>query len=215
MNTLLNENTKKAFVIDKTVLLLGEGKDELNFFSGLVRHTGLSTSVQVAQYGGKQKLAAFLSDLSAQTNFPSLHALGITCDADHDCAATLDSVRHAIQKATFPSSLRVEIFILPKANIAGALEALVLEAVSASPAWPCVERFMDCVTPRDDKPLSQTETDKRRLHVWLSTLSNPAMRLGEAALQKHIPFDHQAFQPVINFIQSLASATENRSAPHA
>ncbi|MDD3545166.1 MAG: hypothetical protein PHG96_07400 [Kiritimatiellae bacterium] len=212
MSKTSHENNKESFEInkDKPVLLLGEGKDEFNFFTGLVKHLGLTASIQIAQYAGKPNLSAFLSTLSAQTGFPSLRTIGITCDADDDHSATLASVNHSIQQVNFPEHIKVKTYILPGEDKSGALEALVLEAAESSPAWNCVERFTKCVAPNDKPSLSSAQTDKRRMHAWLSTLSKPELRLGEAALKHHIHFGHQAFKPITDFLTSLVPVTKDQ-----
>lgn len=205
-------SNKDSFEIDsnKPVLLLGEGKDEVNFFTGLVTHLGLNVSIQIAQYAGKTNLSVFLSNLAAQTGFPSLRTIGITCDADENYSATLESVNHSIHDTNLPKHIQVKTYILPDENKSGALEALVLEAAKSSPAWNCVERFIECVAPNDKLSLSSNQTDKRRMHAWLSTLSKPELRLGEAALKHHIPFDHRAFQSITDFLTSLVPVTKDQ-----
>jgi len=69
---------------------------------------------------------------------------------------------------------------------------------------------MTCVSENDKAQLSPTEMDKRRIHAWLSTLPKPDLRLGEAALKSHIPFDHQAFKSITNFLKTLVSAIDNQ-----
>jgi len=203
------------FSIEKPALLIGEGREEELFFCAMVNHLGLSSSIQVTQYGGKDKLAGFLAGLKAQTTFSKLSALGITRDADLDHAAASASVKTAIENSKLPDTLHVDTYILPKKDTSGALEALVIEAVSTYPNWPCVEQFMACVSENDQASLSPTEMDKRRIHAWLSTLSDPELRLGLAAKKKFIPFDHVAFSPITQFIQSLLTAVETRSTTHA
>lgn len=204
------------FSIEKPALLIGEGREEELFFCAMVNHLGLSSSIQVTQYGGKDKLAGFLAGLKAQTTFSKLSALGITRDADLDHAAALASVKTAIDNSKLPDTLHVDTYILPKKDTSGALEALVIEAVSTYPNWPCVEQFMACVSENDQASLSPTEMDKRRIHAWLSTLPKPDLRLGEAALKSLIPFDHSAFKPITDFLKSLVPVTDNQgSLEHA
>ena len=203
------------FSIEKPALLIGEGREEELFFCAMVNHLGLSSSIQVTQYGGKNNLQGFLAGLKAQTTFSKLSALGITRDADQDHVAALNSVKTAVQNSQLPNTLHVGTYILPKKDTSGALEALVIEAVSTYPNWPCVEQFMACVSENDQASLSPTEMDKRRIHAWLSTLSDPELRLGLAAKKKFIPFDHVAFSPITQFIQSLLTAVETRSTTHA
>jgi hypothetical protein len=204
------------FSIEKPALLIGEGREEELFFCAMVNHLGLSSSIQVTQYGGKNNLQGFLAGLKAQTTFSKLSALGITRDADQDHAAALASVKTAVRKSKLSDTpLHVGTYILPKKDTSGALEALVIEAVSTYPNWSCVEQVMTCVSENDKAQLSPTEMDKRRVHAWLSTLPKPDLRLGEAAQKKFIPFDHVAFNPIIRFIQSLLTAVETRSTTHA
>jgi hypothetical protein len=190
----------KLVDIIKPVLLIGEGRDEENFFSSLVEHLGLIERIQVAEYGGKDGLRGFLSALRA---FPNLKNIGIMRDADNDHAAALASVMSAISHAKLPDIVRVTPFILPAPNGYGALEALVLKAVSATPTWACVDAFSKCVTEKIPGAFSKTGYDKHRLQAWLSTLPRPGLRLGEAACAGHIPFVHPAFQPITEFILSL------------
>jgi hypothetical protein len=198
------------FSIEKPALLIGEGREEELFFCAMVNHLGLSSSIQVTQYGGKNNLQGFLAGLKAQTTFSKLSALGITRDADQDHVAALNSVKTAVQNSQLPNTLHVGTYILPKKDTSGALEALVIEAVSTYPNWSCVEQFMTCVSENDKALLSPTEMDKRRIHAWLSTLPKPDLRLGEAALKSHIPFDHQAFKSITNFLKTLVSAIDNQ-----
>lgn len=203
----------KIFEIDKTkhVLLIGEGRDEELFFSAFVKHLGLANAIQIAQYGGKNNLAQFLSVLQSLTAFPSLRAIGITRDADSDYTGALTGVYSAVQNAHFPDTLLVKPFILPKEETSGALEALILTALHDSSVWGCVEAFATCVALNSSEPFSATDRDKHRLQAWLSTCPHPGRRLGEAAAAGEIPFNHQAFQPITDFIKSLVSVTENRS----
>jgi hypothetical protein len=186
--------------ITKSALLIGEGRDEEKFFSALVKHLGLIERIQIPEYGGKDSLRGFLSALNA---FPNLKNIGITRDADNDHATALASVKSAISHAQLPDTVRVTPFILPEPNGCGALEALVIKAVSATPTWPCVEVFTTCVTGKISEPFSATDHNKHRLQAWLSTLPRPGLRLGEAAGAGYIPFDHPAFQPLTVFINSL------------
>ncbi len=197
---------RKLNDITKTVLLIGEGRDEECFFSALVKHLGLDGRIQVAEYGGKNNLKGFLSALAV---FPNLRSIGITRDADNDYLAALASVKSAISNAKLPDLIRVSSYILPEPNECGALEAVILNAACSTPTWPCVEAFATCVSERIDSPFSTTDHAKHQLQAWLSTLSRPGLRLGEAASAGDIPFAHPAFQPLTAFIRSLVSVTED------
>jgi hypothetical protein len=81
------------FTITKPKLLLGEGREEVLFFSAWLAVLGVG-DVQVADYGGKARLAAFIRALAVPPTpgFSALASLAVTRDADLDAAAAFASV---------------------------------------------------------------------------------------------------------------------------
>jgi hypothetical protein len=190
-------------------LLLGEGRDEQEFFGAFVRHLNLEKQVQVLPYGGKDKLRPFLKLLVATKGFENVDAVGITRDADVSYAAAVAAVSDAIRDANFPAGVATSYFILPGAKRTGALEDLVLDAIredkTGAAAWKCVEQFDDCLSgvcaagAGAENQTSPNVHAKRLVHAWLCSLPVPGLRLGEAAKSGKVNFDVPAFVPLADF----------------
>jgi len=96
---------------------------------------------------------------------------------------------------------RVGVMILPDNASPGMLEDLCLLSVQSDPAYQCVDALFQCVTQqarRQPRPMA-----KARIHAWLATQPIPGKRLGEAAESGYLPWDHQAFDAIRQFILSL------------
>ena len=52
-----------AQILSKPKLLIGEGKEEVDFFTAFLSHLNIS-NIQVEQYGGKQGLSRYLKTLA-------------------------------------------------------------------------------------------------------------------------------------------------------
>lgn len=188
--------------IERSKLLVGEGIEEERFFTALLRHLRI-TDVQVMQYQGKQKLAAFLQNIPVLPGFDMLQCLGITRDADDDVAAAIQSVDTAIVQARsrWPQHLQVRRFLLPGESEGGMLETLCVRSVENDRAMPCVDELFKCVQERASRKPGNPW--KAKAHAFLATLDRPDRRVGEAAEQAIWPFDHDAFKPLVDFIRSL------------
>jgi hypothetical protein len=190
-------------------LLLGEGIDEVRFFTALLNRLTIP-GIQVLEYGGKTRLKGFLETLPRVTGFVGLASLAITRDADDDATGAFSSVRDALSSAGLPapaghnqpagSAPRVQVWIMPDGNRPGMLEDLCMAAVQTDPAYPCVEAFFECLRTNACLPGSLA---KARAHVWLASRPEPDRRLGEAAERDYWPWDDSAFQPIVNFLRSI------------
>jgi hypothetical protein len=191
-------------------VLIGEGKDEVNFFTALLAHLQL-TDFQVEEYGGKGNLTKYLREFSVRPGRQQVVALAITRDADGDVGQVFQSIGTLLTYNQLPApsaagqiiagSPRVGVFILPDNRRPGTLEDLCLDAVQGDGAMKCVQDYFNCViqnTPRHPKPIA-----KAQLHAWLASQVDPDLRLGEAALRGIWPWSAQAFQPLIQFLQVL------------
>ncbi len=201
--------------IDKRCILLGEGEEEVEFFSALLLEMDLADQVQVLPYRGKSKLAAFLSTLPALRGFDQVKRIAITRDADDDPAGAIASVDSVVNAAS--EEVRSHFcgrFILPDNANPGALEALWLASLEGSPYSPCVEQFFACIQNQGWTP-SQTfaKNDKARAQVFIATFDTPNDRFGHAAWhgrkdpgkpwmrEKWIDFDHPAFDALKQFLR--------------
>ena len=189
--------------IDRSKLLVGEGRDEVEFFTSLLSHLGIS-GVQVTDYGGKPKLREFLATLRRIPGFADLRTLAVTCDADDDPAAGKQSIESALESANLPPELTVRTLVLPSDETRGALETLCVEAFANKPIGECVERFISCAAEAGYEPKwSVGGAAKARAQMWLAFHARPALRLGEAAQAGCIDWDEATYVGLKAFLGSL------------
>jgi hypothetical protein len=194
----------------KPKVLIGEGRDEVNFLGALCTHLGL-TDVQVEEYGGKGNLSRYLREFGVRPGRPNVVSLGITRDADSAVAQVFQSICTLLGNNGLPVPVaagqmaagppRIGLFILPDNQRDGMLEDLCLDAVQTDGAVVCVTEFFQCVgknTLRQPKPMA-----KARVHAWLASQDDPELRLGEAAQRAYWPWTNPVFQPLIQFLQTL------------
>lgn len=197
--------------IEKPHVLIGEGKDEENFFQALCDYCDIN-SVQVLGLGGKTKLRAFLLALVNTPGFTNIDSLGIARDADSDGAAAFQSVQDALRAANLPipsrpldvsgSNPRVSVMIIPGEDEIGALEDLCLSSVDGDVALPCVNQFFDCL--KEEGVTQGLHAAKARVQAFLSSRRVSGLRLGEAACKGYWPFDHTTFDNAKNFLKTIA-----------
>jgi hypothetical protein len=197
-------------VITKPKLLLGEGVDEVRFFDALLKHLKI-TDIQVQEYGGKNKLGAYLKALVTPVpGFAQVVSLAVTRDADTDATGAFQSVCYALQSAGLPAPAahglnagvnpEVHAFIMPDGQAPGMLEDLCLASVATDPALPCVDAFFRCVLSAAKR--QPNNKAKASLHAWLASQAIPDKRLGEAAEAGYWPWHDPAFLPLIQFLQA-------------
>ena len=89
--------------ISRMKLLIGEGKDECNFFWVFLKYLGIG-GVQIIEIGGND----FKRDLPAlknRTGFNKAEIIAITCDADTNSNSTYDRMKHAIKQMGFEAPI--------------------------------------------------------------------------------------------------------------
>ena len=189
--------------IVKPRLLVGEGRDEVNFFESLLTDLQIY-DVQVVDYGGKPKLKPFLATLPRIPGFSGLQAIGITQDADDDPAAAVQSIEHAIHAAALPAGLRTSKFVMPGENTPGALESLCNLAIAKTSLGSCIESYLICAVEAGlEQKWSIGNAAKARLQAWLAVQNEPGKRLGEAARTGLLNWDDTSFGPLKSFITNL------------
>jgi len=185
-------------------LLLGEGVDERRLFASLVKHIGLQAQVQVLAYSGKDNLRAYLSTLRKLPHLNNVVSIGITRDADGDAGGALQSIESAILHANFPAEIGSRVLVLPGNGRPGALEDILIPALSSDPVWPCIENLVTCRAGALGPWTNQlANVGKAKVEAWLNTRNHPTIRLGEAAEKGLLPFAALAFAPLITFLKSL------------
>jgi hypothetical protein len=199
------------FAPTSQIVLVVEGKDEEYFFEALLRHERIQDA-QVLPIGGKDRLAENLKALRNARQFRFVRSLGVVRDADADPKGTYSSVRDALQRAKLPTPdahaqlvegpPRVSVFIIPSALQRGALEDLCLAAVEDDPAYPCVEKYFECLEQASVG--CSSEQSRARMQVFLASRKKVDKRLGVAAQAGYIPWGSPVFEELKRFLHALA-----------
>src|SRR5262249_29723801 len=153
--------------------------------------------IHVEKYGGTARLDRYLRELPLRPGYERLVALGVTRDADADCADTFNRVRGSLAANgfTYPAApgeivqalFHVGVFILPDNQRPGMLEDLCLDSIANDPAFPGLEVYFQCVLRSAQR--QPGHIPKARVHAWLASQSEPDRRLGEAAHKGYWPWD--------------------------
>ncbi len=146
----------------KTRLLLVEGRDDKEFFIRLGKYLGFddATPLHIVEYGGKNRLAQRLLQLTQLQSFGSISNLGIVRDSDYETDA-FQSIRDAIKthnsnsqnSLPIPHSVfeptagksMISVLLLPADGQEGMLEDLIMEVLSHDPVSACVDLYFECL----------------------------------------------------------------------
>ena len=193
------------WTIEKPKLLLVEGIDEVRLFGALAKDIG-AEDVQIRDYQGKDNLRRFLGVLPRIQGYLDLESIGVTRDADENSDNAAKRVRDALGAAELPvpdsplesaddGKISVRYLIIPHGET-GALEDVCLASVAGDPAMACVDGYFDCIERSElDGPRAKWMS-KAKVHAFLSSREDPALRLGEAAERGVWSFDDPVFDPL-------------------
>ncbi len=196
-------------------LLLVEGRDEVNLFDPLLKHSLGTTGkrdIQIIDAGGKHRFRNNLAAIAAAARVPPpLRAIGAVRDADDNARSAFQSICYALRDAGYepPSAHgavsdgnpRVGVFILPDGAGTGAVETLCRQSVTGDKASRCVEAFIDCLKER--RVLCPRNEDKTFAHAYLAAGKDPVARVGEGARQGVWDFGSEAFAEMSDFLREL------------
>ena len=195
--------------ISKAKLLAVEGDDEVNLFTALTEHEGL-TDIEIRNVHGKTRLRSYVDTVRGIEGFYDVACLGVVRDADDNPQAAFDSASGALRDAglavpaqpeTFEAGRpRTGILIFPRAGLPGMLEDLCWESVQADPAAQCVTAYMTCVQGAVGLPRIVA---KARVQAFLASREESDLRLGLAARKGYWPWDNPAWDHVKNFLHSM------------
>ncbi len=196
--------------IEKTKILVVEGKDEERFFSTLLGTLSL-TNIQLMPIGGKSKLAEKLKALRSSPSFDQVVSLGIVRDADTNPPGSFQSVCGALTRAELPvppsagvlqgANPATGVLILPDATNPGMLEDLCLASISTYPVMRCIHEYLNCV--KSNAHALPSAIAKARVQSFLAVQPEPGKRLGEAAEAGYWPFTQPEFDPIKTFLRLL------------
>ena len=124
--------------LEADLLLLVEGRDEVNLFDKFVQHCldDDAQSVQVLEVGGKEQFRRQLALIkTAARARPTLRAIGVVRDADDSARSSFQSVCDSIRSVGYEppgahgefsnAELPIGVFIVPDGSRGGAIETLL------------------------------------------------------------------------------------------
>ncbi len=208
------------FRIEQPRLLLVEGNDDVQFFRRIIQ-LRQSEGMQVIEFGGKDKLGEFLTNVLVPRVSATdiVRIIGVVRDADCDYDRAFQSVGDSLRRAGLPvpgapvtcadgsldsATLQVSVYIMPDNAAGGDLETLILRAVEGSPALDCVDTYIECLKERG---MVVPHERKARLHAFLaSDPGDPTLQPGQAIDAGVIPWNSPAFCGVHQFLDMLDAA---------
>lgn len=208
----------KNLEITGDLLLLVEGKDEVNFFSALlelcVTDPRVRSKIQVIDAGGKYKFRnRFSAICEASRGKHDVKAIGIVRDADLSAKSAFESVADSVKYVGFdPPSNHGEysdntpsigIFVSPDGLANGAIETLCRLSVEKTAVSKCIHNYLDCL--EDNNSFLSNDRDKSFIHAYLAACADPVARVGEGALQGVWHFDSPAFAGISQFVRDLVA----------
>ena len=192
------------------VQLLVEGNDQVNFFEAFADHLSLD-HVQLQNYGGVNELRSFIPALASMSGFHTVESVGIVRDAEESARSAFHSVQSSLKRAglTVPdhplirsgTSPAVNVLILPGDNRDGMLETLLCDSFANTRENNCINSFFKCIEAADIPPAKLP--DKARAFAYLTTKQEPRHSVGVAAKRGYWDLDHNAFDNVRRFLNSL------------
>ncbi len=209
-----------ALNIQRSKLILCEGKDEYEFFTALLKHLGRA-DVQPIPVGGKHHFSPKITVLVQDPSFKQITDILIVRDADYlvngaGFAATWSSVLGTLQHHKLPSPIthgqfttsgvpRIGVFVMPDGTSDGILETLCVSAIQSEPATPCVRDFFKCLQTSNvpGHPHLPRNRDKAFTRVFLATRAEPDKLLGQAAQAGYWPWADAAFTAIIDLLRNL------------
>lgn len=216
--------TQQNFRIEQPCILLVEGMDDSLFFRRIMerreREGRRSEGIQVVPYGGKDNFGNFLTStlIPRLVSSDIVEAIGVTRDADADFARAFQSIGGSLRVAGLPSpslpltfehgtfdgdAIQVAAYVMPDNASPGDLETLCLNAVSQSPAMPCVDRYFSCLQEIDHLPGQES---KARLRAFLSSnQDNPNLLIGQAIAAGVTPWDSPVFDGIHRLLDMLVA----------
>ena len=199
--------------IERPRQLIVEGNDEVRVFLALCEYLGIS-GLQVQQYGGYPNLRRFLRTLTADPDFHVIESLAVVADADSNRAGRQQSIQGALSDAGLPmpsaplefatqNGINVAYLVVPHDADGTMLEDVCLASVSDDAAMKCVDEYFECLTREGASTPRQVWMPKARVHAFLASRDDPALRIGEAADAEIWRFEDESFRPMRELLTML------------
>ena len=141
-----------------------------------------------------------------------MESIAVARDADESGDSAAQSVRDALAAALpVPNSplesaddgrIAVRYLIIPHGE-SGALEDVCLASVAEDPAMACVDGYFDCIERSEIDGPKDAWMSKAKVHAFLSSREDPALRLGEAAERGVWRFDAPSFGALKDILRMM------------
>ncbi|MCA6072488.1 MAG: hypothetical protein LE178_02995 [Endomicrobium sp.] len=210
--------------IEKTSILLVEGKDEVNFFDMLLKFLNIP-NVQSIDVGGVYNFKNKFSVLSKQEKFRDVDKIAFIRDADKQAESALDSLKSSVQSADVRFSINdislannnnikdingvcCGIYIMPDNQSSGMLEDLCIKYMKTDSICHCVEKYISCVRNNGGKNGEKFEfknESKSIIFSYLSTKLADSPSIGRAAQKNVFDFNNKCFCDIKNFLSKMFS----------
>jgi hypothetical protein len=216
----------KSFVAESPYVIVCEGYRDLGMICALLKHIGIDNCdvtypKKVDGANGESGISAVVNLLAA--DFEDLRGIAIIRDADEDPVKAFKEASSAFKaplkapKKSFSiegDKFRTGVFLIPGKDKLGALEHLLLEAISTERAdiLPCVETFRGCCGE------SLTWTSKKQAKAKMACIiathckDDPCCSLAYMWGKRDIPIDisHPAFNEPTEFLKEFSAESEEK-----
>ncbi|WP_270607469.1 DUF3226 domain-containing protein [Bacillus mobilis] len=204
--------------IEKSKLLLVEGRDEVIFFEHLFKKNeslkGKFDEVQIIEIGGVDNFKNELPALMNRTGFAdTVNSLAIVRDADKNFDSAFQSVcnilsRNDLCRPSNPNTfseqgpIKVGVFIMPGDSETGTmLEDLCLTTQADHPAMEYVNSFFESLEAAGIE--KQRNLSKAKVQVFLAAMPKIVNSLGLGAAKGYWDLNHDSLTGLNNFLIEL------------
>jgi hypothetical protein len=199
--------------LQKTKILIVEGKDECNFFQGIFNHLGFTDDVQIYVAYGETLIKSKIRAIQNASEFPFVKSIGFVRDSDDDPIGKFTSTKNALRELGLPTpdspytvvgdSLKCAIMMMPDSGELGALEDLCLKAIRECPELSCVDNYFRCLN--DFGCDNARKKSKATISVFLASKPDHCS-IGVAAKKTYWDFNHSSFDKVKTCLTGLFGA---------
>lgn len=213
--------SKKTEDIIKSKLLFVEGRDEVLFFSALLKKIQFNDEIQVIAFSGKANMKNFISMTSKTEGFiERVVSIAIVRDADKDyksvatevsdtlkCIFSIENTKNGEMKEN--ETIKAGFFIMPGNEKPGELEDLVLSSFQGNKVSEKIDNYLEelkSITRPDDENspfIYPKKTSKAKIQIYFSSMEESDTRMGISAERKYVNFDHDSFTDIIKFIKTM------------
>lgn len=203
-------------IIEKDILLLVEGRDEVEFFEALLNYVGVVNIVQIINIGGKDNFKNEFPALLLSPNFSDVRKYAIIRDADDNADNTFQSVIGILSRHNQPipeapgeiissDGISTGVYIMPGNKEKGMLEDLCLNTVLDSPVLACVNQYISCLHENLENDAFPRNEAKAKMHAFLSGMCKFVPSLGIAAKKSYFNFESDSLDDIKQFLQNLTA----------